>query len=72
MAVLGKLVHYSIDLALISTALAGIRRTTGLTPRIDNPSGTVGMAVKRYLEVGELVIDHSSAWLASTKYFKRE
>ena len=31
MAMLGKLVHYGVDAVLLSTVLAGIRRSSGFT-----------------------------------------
>ena len=31
MAMIGKLVHYSVDAVLLSTVLAGVRRTSGFT-----------------------------------------
>ncbi|KAF8342339.1 uncharacterized protein EI90DRAFT_3116289 [Cantharellus anzutake] len=32
----GRLVHYGFDALLISAFLAGIKRSTGLTPRLSN------------------------------------
>ncbi|KAJ2723883.1 hypothetical protein GGI07_002346 [Coemansia sp. Benny D115] len=51
MVIVGKLVHYGIDLVLVSTVLAGIRRSTGLTPALRDESGTINMGIKRYLEI---------------------
>ncbi|KAJ1884358.1 hypothetical protein LPJ66_010649 [Kickxella alabastrina] len=72
MPFVGKLVHYSIDLVLVSTTLAGIRRSAGLTPAVDDTKGTVNVAIKKYLQVGESVIDYISPSLAASGYFKRD
>ncbi|KAJ2790215.1 hypothetical protein GGI18_001937 [Coemansia linderi] len=72
----GRLFHYGVDLVLISTALAGIRRSTGLTllsrPKLDDTNSTVQGVVKQYLDVGERVIDYAKPWLADSKLFKRQ
>ncbi|KAJ2737171.1 hypothetical protein IW152_000192 [Coemansia sp. BCRC 34962] len=72
MAMFGRLIHYGIDLVLISTALAGIRRSTGLTPKLDNTSSTAQGVVRQYLDVGERVIDYAQPWLTDSKLFKRQ
>ncbi|KAI9502792.1 hypothetical protein GGI26_002424 [Coemansia sp. RSA 1358] len=72
MAVIGKVVHISIDLVLVSTALAGIRRSAGLTLAANDPSSAIYSTAKQYLEVGERVIDYVQPWVANSKYFKRE
>ncbi|KAJ2493828.1 hypothetical protein IWW37_000214 [Coemansia sp. RSA 2050] len=53
MAMFGRLIHYGIDLVLISTALAGIRRSTGLTPKLDNTSSTAQGVYTVAAQVGE-------------------
>ncbi|KAI8324671.1 DUF1748-domain-containing protein [Martensiomyces pterosporus] len=72
MAIIGRVVHFSVDLVLISTALAGIRRSTGLTPALDGADSTVRGIVKGYLNIGERTIDYAKSQLSDTRYFKRE
>jgi len=72
MGLVGKVVHYSFDAILISTIVAGIRRSTGLTLRpnaVDSPD--MQSYVRRYLEVGEWVLDSSSNIMAASGYFER-
>ncbi|KAJ2901837.1 hypothetical protein GGI21_004635, partial [Coemansia aciculifera] len=57
--VVGKLVHIGIDLVLLSTALAGIRRSTGLKFKPDSVVASKDMQsyIERYLSVGEMTMD---------------
>ncbi|KAF9569458.1 DUF1748-domain-containing protein [Agrocybe pediades] len=51
---LGKLVHLSIDAILISAFLAGVKRTTGLTPALSQVKNKdVRSFLNSYLEFGE-------------------
>lgn len=60
------------DLVFVSAVLAGIRRNTGLTPDLEKiPNESARFYTKKYLGVGELVFDYSSAYLGSSEYFKR-
>ncbi|CCH43007.1 putative secreted protein [Wickerhamomyces ciferrii] len=73
MTLLGKAFHVSIDLVLVSTALAGIKRNTGLTlkPDIAGDAEKQGY-LKKYLDVGEYVFDYSVAFMSSSDYFARK
>ncbi|OLY83545.1 hypothetical protein AYI68_g2314 [Smittium mucronatum] len=55
---LGTIVHYAIDLALVSALLAGIRRTSGLTIKAatNHPNGDESYLIK-YLKFGEKSFD---------------
>ncbi|KAJ1993467.1 hypothetical protein GGI25_002787, partial [Coemansia spiralis] len=57
--VLGKLIHYSVDLVLVSTALAGIRRSTGYKLNTENlvENKDVRGYLDKYLAIGERTID---------------
>ncbi|KAI1314115.1 hypothetical protein F5Y03DRAFT_389596 [Xylaria venustula] len=71
---LGRLGHYALDAVLISTILAGMRRSTGLTvksERITGESGEMNKWVNKYLGVGEWVLDQSVAFAGTSKYFER-
>ncbi|KAE8550548.1 hypothetical protein TMatcc_008589 [Talaromyces marneffei ATCC 18224] len=73
--VFGRLTHYAFDAVLISAFLAGIKRSTGLTPSLNTDKITDSKDIKRWIEsylgVGEWVMDQSVAVLGSTSYFER-
>ncbi|KAL5047084.1 hypothetical protein BDW71DRAFT_50250 [Aspergillus fruticulosus] len=73
--VLGRLTHYAFDAVLFSAFLAGVKRSTGLTPSLDSDKITDNKDFKKwidnYLGVGEWVMDQSIAVLGSTSYFER-
>ncbi|KAI1404356.1 hypothetical protein F4819DRAFT_483752 [Hypoxylon fuscum] len=72
---LGRLTHYAVDAVLISTILAGMRRSTGLT--FNTERVTVGgdkdanKWIDKYLGVGEWVMDQSVAIAGSSGWFQR-
>ncbi|KAJ8114838.1 hypothetical protein ONZ43_g4809 [Nemania bipapillata] len=71
---LGRLGHYAFDAVLISTILAGMRRSTGLTvksERITGENGEMNKWVTKYLGVGEWVLDQSVAFAGTSKFFER-
>ncbi|KAI1823223.1 hypothetical protein F4861DRAFT_540216 [Xylaria intraflava] len=60
--------------SIVSTILAGMRRSTGLTvksERITGDSSEMNKWVTKYLGVGEWVLDQSVAFAGSSKYFER-
>ncbi|KAL1998803.1 hypothetical protein VTN02DRAFT_5548 [Thermoascus thermophilus] len=73
--VLGRLTHYAFDAVLISAFLAGIKRSTGLTPSLNSDKLTDNKDIKKwvenYLGVGEWVMDQSVAVLGSSGWFER-
>merc|ERR1711939_525410 len=78
--VLGRVAHYAFDAVLISTVLAGIKRSTGLTlkaasmpnsPKNTDTEQNVQAWLDRYLGVGEWVMDQSIAVMSSSSYFER-
>ncbi|KAK7961742.1 uncharacterized protein PG986_002567 [Apiospora aurea] len=81
---LGKLLHYSVDavltdedVVLVSTVLAGMRRSTGLTPSFQTSqimgenNKEANKWIEKYLGVGEWVMDTSVAMAGSSSFFKR-
>ncbi|CAO2657652.1 Nn.00g037780.m01.CDS01 [Neocucurbitaria sp. VM-36] len=60
----------------VSAFLAGVRRSTGLTPSVkpDQFSETPNVKkwIDNYLWVGETVMDQSVAFFASSSYFERK
>lgn len=64
--------HYSVDAIVISAMLAGIKRSTGLTPKTSTiESKGIRSAVDQYLGVGEWVMDMSIGFMSSSQYFER-
>ncbi|KAH7126916.1 hypothetical protein B0J11DRAFT_526756 [Dendryphion nanum] len=74
--VVGKLAHYAFDAVLISVCLAGVRRSTGLTPSVKAESFNETPGLKKwidnYLWVGEWAMDQSVAIAGSSSYFERK
>ncbi|OCH83982.1 DUF1748-domain-containing protein [Obba rivulosa] len=70
---LGRVFHYAMDAVLISTVVAGVRRSTGFTPqteRITDP--TARSLAERYLGVGETIFDMIQGTAVNSEYFKRD
>ncbi|TFK70300.1 DUF1748-domain-containing protein [Pluteus cervinus] len=71
--VIGRLTHYALDVALLSTVLAGVRRTSGLTPDTTLISDSTTRSVaERFLGFGETVFDLIQGTAVNSAYFKRE
>ncbi|MCJ1356269.1 MAG: hypothetical protein MMC33_006263 [Icmadophila ericetorum] len=74
--VLGRLTHYAFDAVLLSAFLAGVRRSTGLTPSMSPEKITESKEVKKwfdnYLGVGEWVMDQSISVMAASSWFERK
>ncbi|PHH80628.1 hypothetical protein CDD80_631 [Ophiocordyceps camponoti-rufipedis] len=73
----GRLTHYAIDAVLISTVLAGMKRSTGLTfsfrtEKVSGENREVSKWLDKYLGVGEWVMDQSVAIAGSSGYFERK
>ncbi|KAI5308209.1 hypothetical protein KEM55_006284, partial [Ascosphaera atra] len=72
---LGKLTHYAFDAVLISAFLAGVKRSTGLTPSLNQEKISDNEDVKKwidkYLGVGEWFMDQSVAAMGSSAWFER-
>ncbi|KAE8353983.1 hypothetical protein BDV28DRAFT_156572 [Aspergillus coremiiformis] len=73
---LGRLTHYAFDAVLVSAFLAGVKRSTGLTPSLNSDKITENKDFKKwidnYLGVGEWVMDQSVAVLGSSSWFERK
>ncbi|KAH8551226.1 hypothetical protein BGW37DRAFT_54410 [Umbelopsis sp. PMI_123] len=76
MTMIGKVVHFAADAVLVSTVLAGIKRTTGLQPStstIDTADPYVKKSyVEKYLEVGDWVLDTTTDWMKTSPYFEKK
>ncbi|KAJ5294355.1 hypothetical protein N7508_009176 [Penicillium antarcticum] len=71
----GRLTHYAFDAVLFSAFLAGVKRSTGLTPSVDSDKISDNKEVQKwinnYLGVGEWVMDQSVAVMGSSAWFER-
>ncbi|KIL68171.1 hypothetical protein M378DRAFT_158705 [Amanita muscaria Koide BX008] len=69
----GKLVHLTVDAVLVSAFLAGVKRTTGLTPALSQISNKdVRQLMRSYLEIGEYVFDFAIVFLGRSSKFERK
>ncbi|RPD62025.1 DUF1748-domain-containing protein [Lentinus tigrinus ALCF2SS1-7] len=69
----GTLIHLGIDAALLSAFLAGIRRTTGLTPKLaDVPNKDIRQLLRSYLEFGEYLFDFAVVVCGRSSSFERK
>ncbi|KAI5961592.1 uncharacterized protein KGF55_003909 [Candida pseudojiufengensis] len=70
---IGRLAHIGIDLVLISGVLAGIKRSSGITPNLDLiENKDVRNYAGKYLNFGELFLDSTGAFLGSSQFFTRK
>ncbi|KAG9102506.1 hypothetical protein FRC06_001919 [Ceratobasidium sp. 370] len=70
---LGKLFRLGIDAVLISAFLAGVQRSTGLTPAIGRiRNKDLRQLVRSYLEFGEYTFDFAVVVLGRSEYFERK
>ncbi|PVU89956.1 hypothetical protein BB559_004846 [Furculomyces boomerangus] len=55
----GKLIHFTVDAVMLSTLLAGIKRSTGWTIKYEELSKEEPAAhyIGRYLDIGEKTFD---------------
>ncbi|KAF7906760.1 hypothetical protein BTUL_0167g00170 [Botrytis tulipae] len=72
---LGRLTHYAFDAVLFSAFLAGMKRSTGLTPSLKKDvteNKEINGWIEKYLGVGEWVMDTSVAFAGSSGFFERK
>ncbi|KAF8072099.1 hypothetical protein FPV67DRAFT_1411191 [Lyophyllum atratum] len=71
--VLGRLVHYAVDAALLSTVVAGVRRSSGFSPNASAiPDPTLRSVTESFLGVGETIFDMIQATAVNSSYFKKD
>jgi len=67
-----SLVHIGFDAVLISAFLAGVKRTTGLTPAISQvPNKDIRQFLNSYLEFGEYIFDFAVVVFGRSSSFER-
>ncbi|EIM21988.1 hypothetical protein E3Q22_01416 [Wallemia mellicola] len=70
---LGKLTHYAFDAVLISIALAGVKRSTGLTLAINRMANKdARKIIKSWLDLGEYCFDGAVILMQRSKSFIRD
>ncbi|ONH69705.1 hypothetical protein BON22_0449 [Cyberlindnera fabianii] len=72
MTLFGKAIHLGIDAIIISTALAGIRRNTGLAPKTDIFGKDIQPYFQKVLESGDYVYDTTVGIMNNSGYFVRK
>ncbi|KAG8707122.1 hypothetical protein FRC09_002017 [Ceratobasidium sp. 395] len=70
---LGKLIRLGIDAVIISAFLAGIQRSTGITPAIGRiRNKDLRQLIRSYLEFGEYTFDFAVVVFGRSEYFERK
>ncbi|KAF8313052.1 DUF1748-domain-containing protein [Clavulina sp. PMI_390] len=68
----GRLFHLGVDLVIISAFLAGVKRSTGLTPALQViKNKDIRKWVRNYLEMGEYTFDLAVVFLGRSASFER-
>ncbi|KAG0177106.1 hypothetical protein DFQ28_006321 [Apophysomyces sp. BC1034] len=68
-----RVLHLAADAVLISTILAGIKRTTGLQPAVSKiENKEVRGYFEKYLSVGEWLLDTTIVLMSNSSYFERK
>ncbi|ETS61373.1 hypothetical protein PaG_04400 [Moesziomyces aphidis] len=69
----GRIFHLLFDAMLVSVALSGIKRSTGLTPAVSRmPNKDLRNLMRIYLEAGEWIMDFSVVILGRSSSFERK
>jgi len=69
---IGKLFHIGIDALIITAFLAGVKRSTGLTPALSQiRNKEVRQLIQSYLEFGEYVFDFAVVVFGRSSSFER-
>ncbi|KAI0635523.1 hypothetical protein C8Q77DRAFT_1155320 [Trametes polyzona] len=70
---IGRLFHLTLDAALVSTVLAGVRRSSGFTVETEKISDpTMRSVADKYLGFGETIFDMVQGTAVNSDYFKRD
>ncbi|GAA5838761.1 hypothetical protein JCM3775_002809 [Rhodotorula graminis] len=71
--VLGRLFHYTFDIVLLSTVLAGVKRHTGFQFSTSSlPEGPAQQTANTLLGAGERVFELAAATSYTSSLFERE
>ncbi|KAI0786456.1 DUF1748-domain-containing protein [Abortiporus biennis] len=67
------LFHLGFDALLVSGFLAGVKRSTGLTPKLSAvPNKDIRQLLKSYLEIGEYMFDFAVVVFGRSESFERK
>lgn len=70
---IGRLVHYAVDAVLLSTVVAGVRRSSGFSPKLDTiQDPTMRSVADNYFGIGERIFDMLQGTVVNSQYFSRE
>jgi len=70
---IGQIFHLALDAALLSCCLAGIKRSTGLTPAVSKVQHKeLRQLAVSYLEVGEWIMDLAIVVIGRSSAFERK
>ncbi|KAJ3992180.1 DUF1748-domain-containing protein [Lentinula boryana] len=71
---LGRLFHYAFDATLVSTVLAGVKKTSGFSLDIDQitTNSTVKSAAESYLGLGESIYGMIQGTVVNNGYFTKK
>ncbi|BGP56794.1 hypothetical protein JCM8202_004434 [Rhodotorula sphaerocarpa] len=71
--VLGRLMHYTLDVVLVSTVLAGVKRHTGFQVSTSSlPDGPARHTADTVLFAGDRVFDIVAATSFSSSWFEKD
>ncbi|KAF8609272.1 DUF1748-domain-containing protein [Ceratobasidium sp. AG-I] len=69
----GKLFRLGLDAVILSAFLAGVQRSTGLTPAIGRiRNKDLRQILRSYLEFGEYTFDFAVVMFGRSDYFERK
>jgi len=71
--VVARVFHYAVDAVLLSTVIAGVRRSSGFTPdamAITDP--TIRSVAERFLGIGESIFDMVQTTAVNSTYFRKD
>ncbi|VEU24380.1 DEKNAAC105681 [Brettanomyces naardenensis] len=70
---MGKLIHYAVDLTLLTAVLAGVKKSSGVEPNVDLiKQQDLNKYTKKYLELGDTLFDKAVDWMGQSSYFVRK
>ncbi|KAI0084134.1 DUF1748-domain-containing protein [Irpex rosettiformis] len=70
---MGRLFHYAVDAVLVSTVLAGVKKTSGFYPSTASiGDSTLRSFTDSYLGIGERIFETIQATAVNSPYFKRD
>ncbi|KAH8825141.1 hypothetical protein DL96DRAFT_1612054 [Flagelloscypha sp. PMI_526] len=73
MGLLTRVISVAIDATLVSTVVAGVRRSSGFVPDTHQiPDGTARDVADKFLGIGETIFDIIQATAVNSSYFRKD